>query len=206
MTRRDPNKNPPMELRKSLCLHRGKTCSSDEKHGELGRGLEFVNHPVMTKRILQNIADALVNRGETIAIAESVTSGLLMMQLSLAENATDFFQGGITAYNIGQKTRQLSVDPIYADKVNCVSHRISEQMAIQVAAKFCSDWGIGITGYAVPVPALKIRSCFAYHAISYKGKIVLTSRVDAPKKSQAIVQHHFVNSILKDLAKVINEI
>lgn len=163
-------------------------------------------HHLMKKNVLQNVADAFVNRAETIAVAESVTSGLIMAELSLAKNATSFFQGGITAYNIGQKTRQLSVDPIHADKVNCVSHRVCEQMAIQVAEKFCSDWGIGITGYAVPVPALKITRCFAHFAISYKGNIILTRTIDAPKRGQHTVQKYFVDGVIKALEKAIREI
>lgn len=158
----------------------------------------------MTKKdLLSNIASVLIERNETIAVAESVTAGLLMSQFSLAEKAMDFFQGGLTVYNLGQKTRQLSIDPILAEKDNSVSELTSTQMAINVSLKFCCPWGIGITGYAVPVPELKIKKCFAIYAVAYNESIIETARIDGPHASQKIVQMHFANSILIALSKIL---
>lgn len=50
---------------------------------------------------LKSIQKQLVNRKETLAVVESVTAGSLQAAFSLAENATEFFQGGLTVYNIG---------------------------------------------------------------------------------------------------------
>jgi len=40
--------------------------------------------------IIQKIRDGLISGQETIAVAESVTSGLLQFALSQAENAAEF--------------------------------------------------------------------------------------------------------------------
>ena len=56
----------------------------------------------------------LIKKKNTIAVAESVTAGNLQAVFSLAKDATAFFQGGITAYNIGQKCRHLLVEPTHA--------------------------------------------------------------------------------------------
>ncbi len=61
---------------------------------------------------LKKIHDTLARKKETIAVAESVTAGLLQVALAQAENASEFFQGGITVYNLGQKFRHLGVEPI----------------------------------------------------------------------------------------------
>ena len=68
------------------------------------------------------------------------------------EHASLFYHGGITVYNIGQKSKQLNVGPIHALQVNCVSEKVAIEMAIGVIHMFKSSWGIGITGYASPVP------------------------------------------------------
>lgn len=154
----------------------------------------------MTTPDLTTISKYLLARKETLAVAESVTSGLVMATFSLAKNATQFFQGGITAYNLGQKTRHLSVDPILAEEANCVSEYVSEKMSIEVAKTFCSQWGLGITGYAVPVPALKIKFCYAFFTLSYNGSIVLSSRIDTKLKGQAVVQTYFVKKVLKEFS------
>jgi PncC family amidohydrolase len=117
----------------------------------------------------------LLQMEATIAVAESVTSGNLQVAFSLAENATLFFQGGITAYNIGQKCRHLLVEPIHAIATNCVSKQVSEQLATGVCGFFKSDFGIGITGYASPVPEKNIKQLFAYVAIA-KGQSIVTSK------------------------------
>jgi nicotinamide-nucleotide amidase len=48
---------------------------------------------------LDYIGDHCLAQGLTIAVAESVTAGYLQVCFSRATGATQFFQGGITAYN-----------------------------------------------------------------------------------------------------------
>lgn len=155
----------------------------------------------MKGKNLQLIANHLTKKEETLAIAESVTSGLLMAALSEAKNATMFFQGGLTAYNLGQKTRQLNVDPIHAEKTNCVSEKVAGQMATNVAHQFASHWGIGITGYAVPVPALHIKECFALYAITYNGAVVRQGRIETRLRGQGRVQRYFVEKVMDEFYK-----
>src|SRR5689334_9261316 len=101
---------------------------------------------------LDKIREQLMTKKQTVAVAESVTSGLLQLAFSSMIDASEFYQGGITAYNLAQKTRHLLVEPIHANSVNCVSQRVADEMATQVAKLFLSDWGIAVTGYATPVP------------------------------------------------------
>jgi len=57
--------------------------------------------PTFDTQILKKISSNIKAKHQTIAIAESVTSGLLQFVLSNAPDASEFYQGGITAYNIG---------------------------------------------------------------------------------------------------------
>lgn len=140
---------------------------------------------------------------ETLAVAESVTSGHLQAALSLANNARKFFQGGITTYNLGQKSRHLHLDPIHAEACNCVSEKIAHQMAVHACLLFSSDWGIGITGYAAPVPECGITTLFAFYAISYRGNVILSKRIASEKKSVVDVQQNYVNILLSDFSKIL---
>jgi nicotinamide-nucleotide amidase len=154
-------------------------------------------------KTLAAIGQRLINRNETVAVAESVTAGLMMADFSLAENATEFFQGGIVVYNLGQKTRHLDVEPIHAEKFNCVSEGVTAQMAVEVSKKFCCQWGIGITGYAVPVPELNIKTCFAFYSFAYKNELVTTLRIESTKKGQAVVQNHFAETVLNSFLEIL---
>lgn len=143
----------------------------------------------------------MLERSETLAVAESVTSGNLQGVLSLADQATSFYQGGITAYNLGQKARHLKIDPIHGLEKNCVSEKVASEMANHVCGLFSSDWGIGVTGYAAPVPELKINTLHAYYAFSHNGEKVYSKKITAPKMSIPKAQHYFVATVLKDFDK-----
>ncbi len=139
-------------------------------------------------------------RNETIAVAESVTSGLLQLALAQAEKAAEFYQGGISVYNLGQKYRHLKVEPIHAQAVDCVSEKVSREMAINVCSLFNSDWGIGITGYATPVPESGGK-LFAFYAIAHKGKIVHKAKLTAREGDALSIQLKYVNTIIEQLLK-----
>ncbi len=148
----------------------------------------------------------MLSCNETIAVAESVTAGYLQAALSIADNALQFFQGGITAYNIGQKCRHLHIDPIYALSCNCVSEKVANEMAINVTKSFISDWGMAITGYASKVPEMSINSLFAYYAICYKNEIVETKKIYAEDDSDAIhAQLYYANETLNRLYAAIEK-
>ena|ERR1700748_623652 len=154
------------------------------------------------KHQFSGLSENLIGRGESIAVAESVTAGHLQVLLSSAPEATSFFQGGITAYNIGQKCRHLHIDPIQAESCNCVSEKIAIDMANNVAKLFSSQWGIAVVGYASPVPELKIKKLFAYYAVSYKGRPVEISCMPCPRMQMAKAQKFYAEKIVARLASL----
>jgi len=159
-----------------------------------------MNLLITERKSLASISEYLQERNETLAVAESVTSGLLQSRFSLANNATMFFQGGVTAYNLGQKVKHLGIDPIIAERCNCVGERVARDMAINVSKKFNSTWGIGITGYAAPVPALKIRGCFALYAFAYAGTVSHEARVETKVEDPLVVQQYFARIVTREFS------
>lgn len=148
---------------------------------------------------INRIKDILVEREETISAAESVTAGHLQAAFSAGIDASKYFQGGITAYNIGQKTRHLHIDPIVGAKVNCVAATIAHTMAIEVGKMFSSDYGIAITGYASIVPEIKEEGLFAFFSLSYKGQVVLTERLTSEEKRPSEVQVFYAHTVIDKL-------
>ena len=156
------------------------------------------------KTTIDSIKAQLLKKGETVAVAESVTSGMLQLALSTADKAIYFYQGGITAYNIGQKTRHLYIDPVYAEACNCVSEKTVTEMAINICRKFTSDWGIAVSGYASPVPESG-NKLFAWYAIAYKGKVRICKRITPSREEPIEVQANYCNEILKAFRQAINK-
>jgi len=154
--------------------------------------------------LINNIRDLLIEKGQTVAVAESVTSGHLQVAFSLAEKASSYFQGGITAYNIGQKSRHLQIDPIHGQQVDCVSEKIAQQMADHVCYLFAADWGLGITGYATKVPEQGIHQLFAYYAISKNCQTMAHGKITVGEEADPMaVRYYFTNQLLSQFVNVI---
>lgn len=151
------------------------------------------------EEIINSVKDILADKEETIAVAESVTAGHLQAAFSAGMEASKYFQGGITVYNLGQKTRHLHIDPILAMKVNCVAEKIASDMAVEVSKMFLSDYGIGITGYASIVPECEEEGIFAYFSLSYNQEIVLADRVTSTADQPYEVQVDYANQVIQKL-------
>jgi len=154
------------------------------------------------EKTINAIKDLMVAHGQTISVAESVTSGLLQSAFASAQDASLFFQGGISAYNVGQKARHLNVEPIHAISNNCVSEKVAEEMALHVCLMFHSDWGISVTGYAAPVPQSN-NELFAYYAICYKNKILKKGKIKTKDKHPLDVKLVYINEIIDGLYSII---
>ena len=157
---------------------------------------------VVSKKLLKTIGSALIGKKQTIAVAESVTSGSIQLALSNIPDAADFYQGGLTAYNLHQKYKHLEVEPVHAASVNCVSQQVANQMALHVCKQFSSDWGLGVTGYATPVEESG-NKIFAYYAIAYRGKIKLKGLIRPQKTKPEQVQLHYADYILRKLSTLL---
>ncbi|WP_205513293.1 CinA family protein [Longitalea arenae] len=156
----------------------------------------------MQQVIIQLIGKILIERQQTIAVAESVTSGNLQVALSTAADAAKFYQGGITVYNLGQKSRHLNIEPIHAMSCNCVSEQVACEMALEVCKLFHSDWGMAITGYASKVPESN-NELYAYYAITYAGSVMKSGKLEAPDAKPPEVQLYYTWELLKNLEKIL---
>ena len=154
------------------------------------------------QRILKHIGQVFLKKHYSLAVAESVTAGLLQFKLSNIPDASKFFQGGITAFNIAQKFKHLNVEPSHAIAVNCVSQKVAEEMATNVARVFNSSWSIGITGYASPAPESDGK-LFAYFAICQDGKVKRAGKISSKEIDPPLVQEKYALFVLGRLAELV---
>ncbi len=149
--------------------------------------------------ILQEIGHVLHSRKETIAVAESVTSGFLQLAFSQIPEATTIYKGGITTYCIEEKIKLLKVDATEAEVENCVSQNITEQMAKNVAGLFNTTWAIATTGYATQVPESEDKQ-FAYCSIYHKGDLPVSKKIELyPHTNPKDAQQFYAEAILFEL-------
>ena len=156
---------------------------------------------MFNKENIQKVADWMIHNKHTIAVAESVTGGFLQAALSTAENASVFFQGGITAYNITQKYTHLHINLAQAAACNCVSEQTAKEMALAVAHTFSSNWGVSITGYASPLPGHHMKELFAWYAIVFEHNHIVSGNITTMIKDPVEVQIEYADKIIYELLK-----
>jgi nicotinamide-nucleotide amidase len=95
--------------------------------------------------LAEKVARCASDRDLTVAVAESLTSGLLVSALGAAEDASEWLRGGVVAYATAVKQKVLAVSP-----GPVVSARCAEEMAAGVAAQLDADAAVATTGVGGP--------------------------------------------------------
>lgn len=96
------------------------------------------------------VAELLHQTKSTIAVAESMTGGLICERLTRTPGSSEYFIGGIIAYHPRIKVANLGVDPKIVAKFGLVSQQVAEAMATGVRARFKTTLGLSCTGLAGP--------------------------------------------------------
>jgi PncC family amidohydrolase len=157
------------------------------------------------RELINAIKDVLRKNNHSVAVAESVTAGLLQAAFASADDASLFFQGGITAYNVGQKCRHLLVEPLHALECDSVSEKVSQDMSLQVCSLFTSDYGVGITGYAARVPEKNINALFAYYAIAFDGEVIDSGKLSTNAEEGLPAQLFYVDLVINKFSECLKK-
>ncbi|MFI6661980.1 CinA family protein [Streptomyces sp. NPDC050523] len=94
----------------------------------------------------------LTVRGETLAVAESLTGGLVAADITTVPGASKAFRGSVTAYATELKHEVLGVDAALLAQRGAVDPQVAAQMAVGVRKALGADWGLATTGVAGPEP------------------------------------------------------
>ncbi|NEB63565.1 CinA family protein [Streptomyces diastaticus] len=99
-----------------------------------------------------DVVRLLTVRGETLAVAESLTGGMAAAALTAVPGASKAFRGSVTAYATELKQELLGVDGELLAAHGAVDPQVAAQMAAGVRTALGADWGIATTGVAGPDP------------------------------------------------------
>jgi nicotinamide-nucleotide amidase len=98
------------------------------------------------------IIAALRERGQTIAVAESLTGGLLVAELVSVPGASAVVRGGVVAYATDLKAALLGVDTALLAASGAIHPDVARTMADGVRERLGADIGVATTGVAGPDP------------------------------------------------------
>jgi nicotinamide-nucleotide amidase len=100
--------------------------------------------------VAEKIAERLVARHETIAVAESSTGGLISAALLAVPGASAYFLGGAVVYTRGARRILVDIPDDAMKGIRSASEPYAKLLASQIRQRFSTDWGLSETGATGP--------------------------------------------------------
>lgn len=102
------------------------------------------------QRLDLEVANLLGKSNLKIAVAESLSGGLLSERLTRVPGSSKYFLGGIVCYSTLIKLQFCGVSPATLSQFGAVSSQVALEMATGIQNSFKADIGLSLTGYAGP--------------------------------------------------------
>ena len=126
----------------------------------------------------EEIGIILTERGETMAIAESLTGGLVANMVTDVPGSSTYLLEGIVAYANESKMERLGVAEDTLIAHGAVSEAVACEMAEGVRSVLGADWGISTTGIAGPTGDTEDKPLgLVYYAVASDGGTVVRRAV-----------------------------
>jgi len=98
--------------------------------------------------VVEEIQRRMIAAGKTLSTAESCTSGGIAAEITKVSGSSEYFQGGLVAYQDRLKVQLLCVKKEDIEKYDVVSEQVVRQMVRGACNLFDTDYAIASTGYA----------------------------------------------------------
>jgi PncC family amidohydrolase len=100
--------------------------------------------------IAEKIAARLIERRQTIAVAESSTGGLISAALLAVPGASAYFLGSAVVYTRDARRILMDIPDEAMKGIRSASEPYAKLLASQIRHRFSSDWGLSETGATGP--------------------------------------------------------
>ena len=118
--------------------------------GEVQQALGEALYGIDDETIASVTGQLLQIHGKMLATAESCTGGLIGSKITSVPGSSEYFAGGVIAYNNELKEKLLGVDPAQLLRHGAVSPEVAAAMADNIRAGTAADIGLAVTGIAGP--------------------------------------------------------
>jgi PncC family amidohydrolase len=96
------------------------------------------------------LQESCIERGLTVAVAESCTGGLVAAAITAIPGSSAYFLGGVVSYANAAKEAFLDVPRATLDAHGAVSREVAQAMASGARAQFGASLAVATTGIAGP--------------------------------------------------------
>ncbi len=153
--------------------------------------------------IAEEIARRLVERHETVSVAESSAGGLISTALLGVSGASAYFKGGVVVYNAAAKERLagMTQEELAVDRSSTTPH--TALLAAAIRRRLGSDWAIAETGATGPT-GNRYGDAAGHVALAVSGRIELTEVVETGKNDRRENMEAFAIAALRLLNRAIS--
>ena len=149
------------------------------------------------------LAQALTEKGLTLATMESCTGGLLASNITDEPGSSGYFRGGIVAYSNEAKIAN-GAPPEVIEAHGAISPETAEAMAEAARRSLNADIGVGITGVAGPAEQEGKAVGTVFAAISLESRVKNVALRLPPRR--AVVKYRSVTTVLVELCRLLKDL
>lgn len=141
------------------------------------------------------IGRLLKQQNKTLAVAESCTGGNIAKTITSIAGCSQYFKGGIIAYNQQTKEKELGVLAKTIKQFTVVSAQVAKEMALGAQQKFKADYTIATTGNAGPTKDKTDKSVgVVFIAIATPTQVFITE-FNFGKPRQKVIQKTSIKAL-----------
>lgn len=100
--------------------------------------------------IVERVASLLVQKNQTLSLAESCTGGSIVKEITAVPGASSYLKGSVVPYGTQKKVSVLGIEEALIEKNTVVSAPVVAAMATQANKLFETDYAVATTGIAGP--------------------------------------------------------
>ncbi len=145
----------------------------------------------------------LAQRGESVALAESCTGGLLAQRITAVPGSSEVFGYGAVSYANACKQKMLAVRGGTLRRHGAVSSQVCAEMAFGAAKKGAATYGVGITGIAGPGGGSEEKPVGLVYVGVARGKQVFIRKLNVAGRDRDYVRTIATQNALEMLRRVI---
>jgi nicotinamide-nucleotide amidase len=156
----------------------------------------------------EQVARMLRASGQTVAVSESCTGGLLAARLTELPGSSDYMKGAVVAYSNDVKIALAAVPGELIERHGAVSEEVAEALADGARSQVGADLGLGLTGVAGPGGGSEEKPVgLVWISVAAPGETRVTRSVNLPggrldiRDRATTVAMHLLRRVLLEVAQ-----
>ena len=146
--------------------------------------------------IAETIAARLIERKQTIAVAESSTGGLISAALLAVPGASAYFLGGGVIYTRDARRILMDIPDEAMKGIRSASEPYAKLLASRIRARFATDWGLSETGATGPT-GNRYGDAAGHSCMAVAGRESAVMTVETGSTDRTANMHAFASTALK---------